>query len=245
MIKLSVRMLHLADMVPQDAILADVGTDHGYIPIYLVQSGRVSRAFAMDIKEGPLLRARGHIRAFGLDAYITVRRSDGVMALAPKEADTILAAGMGGGVILHILEEGKAVIAAARGLILQPQSEIERVRRYLYEQGYAIEREDMVFEDGKYYPMMYAVPDTEEAVRKKYAAYSKRQQRMYCCYGERLLTEHHAVAGQYLEAKIRQYESLLKGLFGAPQTNSVRKRTEQLAEELNCARDAFACWKEE
>ena len=77
MVKLSERMLHLADMVRQGAVLADVGTDHGYIPIYLVESGRICRAFAMDIKEGPLGRAKEHIRAFGLDDYITVRRSDG------------------------------------------------------------------------------------------------------------------------------------------------------------------------
>ena len=86
MVKISRRMKRLASLVSEGAVLADVGTDHGYLPIYLLQAGRIRRAFALDIKEGPLLRAKEHIRAFGLEDYITVRRSDGVAALLAGEA---------------------------------------------------------------------------------------------------------------------------------------------------------------
>ena len=107
MVKLSQRLTHLADMVQEGAILADVGTDHGYLPIYLLLTGKIQRAFAMDIRKGPLLRAKEHTKAYGLGDYITLRISDGVKALAPKEADSILIAGMGGGVMLHILQRAK------------------------------------------------------------------------------------------------------------------------------------------
>ena len=77
MVKLSKRLLHLADMVTYP-ILADVGTDHAYLPIYLLQSGKIRRAYAMDIKDGPLRAAKEHILACGLGDYITVRLSDGL-----------------------------------------------------------------------------------------------------------------------------------------------------------------------
>lgn len=245
MVKLSARMLHLADMVPRGAILADVGTDHGYIPIYLVQSGKICRAFAMDIREGPLLRAKEHIRAFGLDDYITVRRSDGVAALQPGEADTILIAGMGGDVMLHILEAGKAVLAAAKDLVLQPQSKILQVREYLCQEGYVIDREDMVSEEGKYYPMMHVALRSSYSARELCASYGKEERRMFFRYGEHLLKEKNAVLQQYLEGQIRQYEEILNGLAAKQQTKALQARREAICEELACARRAAAFQKED
>lgn len=108
----------------------------------------------MDIRTGPLERAREHIRMYGMEDYIQTRLSDGVAALKPGEADTILIAGMGGGLVKHILESGRVICEQAHGLVLQPQSELPKVRRFLMENGYVTEREEMVMEDGKYYPMM-------------------------------------------------------------------------------------------
>ena len=135
MVKLSNRLLSVASFVTEGNVLADVGTDHGYIPIYLMQEGRIERAIAMDINAGPLERAKEHITQYGLETYIETRLSDGVAALTPGEADSILIAGMGGGLVLHILEEGETVCRQAKELILQPQSEIERVRVWLYNAG--------------------------------------------------------------------------------------------------------------
>lgn len=91
---------------------------------------------------------------YGMEDYIQTRLSDGVAALKPGEADTILIAGMGGGLVKHILESGRVICEQAHGLVLQPQSELPKVRRFLMENGYVTEREEMVMEDGKYYPMM-------------------------------------------------------------------------------------------
>ena len=152
--QLSKRMDRLASMVTEGSSLADVGTDHGYIPIALVQTGKVSRAIAMDINKGPLERAVLHIREQHLEDRITTRLSDGMTALKEGEADTVLIAGMGGALTVHILEGGAHCLASVKELILQPQSEIWLVREWLCEHGYKITDEDIVLDEGKYYPMM-------------------------------------------------------------------------------------------
>lgn len=131
MVKISERLTMAASLVSDGGVLADVGTDHGYVPIYLLQQKRIPRAIAMDINRGPLERAKEHSRLYGLEEYIDLRLSDGVNALKPGEADSILIAGMGGGLVMHILEDGKEVCHRAKELILQPQSELERVREFL------------------------------------------------------------------------------------------------------------------
>ncbi len=215
--------------------MADVGTDHAYIPIYLLQTGKIPRAFAMDIGRGPLLKAREHVEAFGLGDYITLRLSDGVAALSKGEADSILIAGMGGGVMLHILEVGKEVITSAKELILQPQSEIERVRKYIYKEGYIIDRESMVLEDGKYYPMMHIVPGEAKGAP---SVYSHEEWQMIYRYGEKLLQEKNQTLYRYLLYRIGQYEKILENLKNQ-QKETAEKRREEIRIELQYAKMAL------
>ncbi len=157
MMQLSKRMQTLASMVTDGNRLADVGTDHGYIPIALILEKRIPFALAMDVNVGPLQRAGAHIREQGLDTYIETRLSDGLSGLKPGEADTVLIAGMGGALIKRILEGGAHCLDTVRELILQPQSEIFLVREYLVTHGFCITEENIVRDEGKYYPMMKAV----------------------------------------------------------------------------------------
>jgi tRNA (adenine22-N1)-methyltransferase len=158
MITLSKRLEAIASLITPGYIVADVGTDHGYIPIYQIQQNRSPSAIAMDLRKGPLQRAADHIQSCGLSDRIQTRLSDGPAALGVGEAETIVVAGMGGELVLHILTDGEAVCRSAKELILQPQSEIAGVRRYLREHAYRIVAENMIYEDGKYYPMMRVVP---------------------------------------------------------------------------------------
>ena len=169
---LSKRLQAVSSLVSPGKRLADIGTDHGYVPISLVESGRIPMAIAMDVREGPLNRAREHIRIAGLEDRIQTRLSDGMEQLMPGEVDTVLIAGMGGALMVRILEGGERLFlppgkirdglsSAEKGawiseLVLQPQSEVSKVRRYLADHFFRIEWEDMVLEDGKYYPMMRA-----------------------------------------------------------------------------------------
>lgn len=159
--QLSNRMRKLASLVTKGNRLADVGTDHAYIPIALVREGRIPSALAMDVNQGPLSRAREHIRSSGLDTYIETRLSDGLEKLRAEEADTVLIAGMGGMLTVRILEGGFHCLDTVQELILQPQSDIQEVRKWLYVHGYRIVAEDVAEEDGKYYPMMKAVHGRE------------------------------------------------------------------------------------
>ena len=107
---LSVRLKAVAELVSDGRCLADIGTDHAYIPIWLVKSGRISGAIAADVNRGPLQRALEHIRDNGLEDRIKLRLSDGFLALEPGEADSAVLAGMGGGLMIRILKEGARVV---------------------------------------------------------------------------------------------------------------------------------------
>ena len=159
--QLSQRLSSVAAMVTAGNCLADVGTDHGYVPIYLYERNIIPHAIAMDVNKGPLERAALHIAESGMKDAIETRLSDGLTALKIGEADSIVIAGMGGPLMIRILSAYPEVTDSAKELILQPQSEIAEVRIWLYEQGYEIIEEHMVYEDGKYYPMFKAVKNSE------------------------------------------------------------------------------------
>lgn len=171
--QLSKRMQRLASLVTEGNRLADVGTDHGYIPIALAREKRIPSALAMDVNEGPLGRARQHIQEAGLSTYIEVRRSDGLHALKAGEADTILISGMGGMLTVRILEEGSHCLDTVEELILQPQSDLQEVRGWLYRHGFLVTAEDVVEEDGKYYPMLKAVHGQERKLSEAELYYGK------------------------------------------------------------------------
>lgn len=218
--QLSKRMKAIADLIPSCDTLADVGTDHGYIPIYVIQNQLAKKAIAMDVNQGPILRAKDHIKEYGLEAYIDTRLSDGVTALLPGEAEVVVIAGMGGSLMQKILETGKSVFDTIPYVILQPQSEIDKFRYYLAEHGWVIEKEDMVCEDGKFYPMMrvchgqMARPEEQESL-----------------YGVFLLKEKHPVLREYLTYSYENCEKILKRLYknGRSDTDT---RVEELKKEM-------------
>ena len=230
-LQISRRLKAVAALVSPGLVLADVGCDHGYIPIYLIQKGQIPRAIAMDINQGPLLRAREHIREWGLEAYIETRLSDGLKALEPGEAQCLVIAGMGGPLMERILTQGAPVLKDMKELILQPQSEIGHFRQFLAENGYRIIEEDMVEEDGKYYPMMKAVQEKMK--------YTKKAEYLY---GKKLLEKRHPVLREFLEKEDRASRELLKKLTQV-ETSSAEKRKEELQEEIRDREEALAYYE--
>lgn len=223
MIQISERLQHAAAMVTPGNRLADVGTDHGYVPIYLIQKGIIPNAIAMDINAGPLERAKEHIEQYGLGGYIQTRQSDGVAALQPQEADSILIAGMGGGLVMHILTDGKNVCTQAKELILQPQSELERVRRFLDESGYVVDEEDMVLEEGKFYPMMRVHYEKEHAACVDELSY---------LYGKKLLNSQNKVLLQYLQQEKRVYDGIRQNLVKMDDSPKIKTRLKEVEQIL-------------
>ncbi|WP_029231549.1 class I SAM-dependent methyltransferase [Butyrivibrio sp. VCB2006] len=131
--------------------VADVGCDHGYISIYLVQSGIAPKAIAMDVRKGPLDGAKSNISEYSLTDHIETRLSDGLSSLNPGEADALVIAGMGGKLMMRILEDGDPKGLGIKRAILQPQSDIDEFRSYLRAKGYSILDEKVILDEGKYY----------------------------------------------------------------------------------------------
>ncbi len=218
--ELSERLSAVAGLVTEGASVADIGTDHGYIPVYLMEHGIAEKVLALDVNEGPLKRAEVYIRRCGWEGHIETRLSDGLQKVRPGEADTIIAAGMGGGLIAKILSEGREVLAALDHLILQPQSEIWKVRRYLNEQGYRIMAEDMVLDGGKYYTVMKAGHgETEFYDRGQYL------------YGKRLLEGRHPVLCRYLQREIHLKEQIMENLQAHGEAGRAQERRKDLLRE--------------
>lgn len=224
MMELSKRLQMVASMVTPGMRLADVGTDHAYIPIYLTEQQVIPEAIAMDINKGPLERAEEHIKEHGLEDRIQTRLSDGLQKLKAGEVDAMIAAGMGGALVIRILEDGKEVAKSLKELILQPQSELEKVRRYLLQNGYRIIDENMVLDEGKYYPMMKIQPCSEEET-EEYATEELK-------YGKWLLQKANPVLKQFLEKEIQIDSEILAALTSQDSTRA-RTREQELQTEIN------------
>ena len=201
--KLSERLGTIAGMVSKGNSVCDVGCDHGFVSIYLVASGISRQVIAMDVRKGPLSRAAEHIQAYRMENYIETRLSDGLTAYRAGEAQTLIVAGMGGPLMLRILESYPEKTGSFQELILQPQSEIPVFRSTLREMGYEVTEEKMVLEEGKYYPMMKVVP-----AKSVLPPLSELEN----TYGPLLLAERNQVLYQFLKKEETMITELLERL---------------------------------
>ena len=225
---LSKRMAAIASFVPPGSRIADVGTDHGYIPICLVRDGTARSAIAMDVRSGPLSRAAEHVRECGLEDRISLRLGDGLSALKAGEADTVLISGMGGPLMREILSKGQSVAASVHCFVLSPQSDIPGVRVFLRENGYRIEREAFLLDEGKYYTVMQVFHGETGPVR-----YIEDQ------YGRYLLDRGDPVLREYLIRQEGRLRELLKKLQDSPR-DETRRKAVGLKKEWEAVREALA-----
>ena len=138
-------------MVREGAVLADIGTDHAYLPIYLLSEGKIERAVLADINEGPLKKARENAKASGFLSAVELCLTDGAAALSEKGVTDYAICGMGGELIADIIERAPQLRDGDIRLILQPMSKPDALRRYLFENGFKIDREIYVTDEGKHY----------------------------------------------------------------------------------------------
>ena len=220
--ELSARLKAVAGMVTKGNRVCDVGCDHGYISIYLVKNGVSPYVYAMDVNKGPLLRAKEHILDYGYTDKIETILSDGLVALGDRESDALVCAGMGGKLIIKILTDGMEQVLKMRELVLQPQSEIHLVREYLRKQGFYIDKEDIIFEDGKYYPMMHVIIESEK---------QNEDNPVFDKFGPCLLKENHPVLKDFLEYTKSTLDEINTRLVSEEQTDKITKRIEELKEQ--------------
>ncbi len=166
-IKLSNRLQAVARQIPAGLRVADVGTDHGYLPVYLVVNDIAPKVIASDRGKRPLDSARQLISLLSLENQIDVRLGDGLSVLQPDEAEVICLAGMGGVAIKEIISAGLPLAQAAKRLVLQPQRNVPAVRRFLVANGFKIVAEDLAEDDGFYYEIIAVEPGLMELTEQE------------------------------------------------------------------------------
>ena len=212
-VHLTSRLALVASMVAPDERVVDIGTDHGYLPIWLIQQKIVHTVIATDIHEKPLEKARHNIEKYHLQEQIQCMLSNGLEKITPESVDTIIIAGMGGDTMIEILEAAKW--SHEKKLVLQPMSKCTKVRRYCRESGLSIVNEQLAEEMNR----LYTVMTVSRGVAETLCIYD---------YASRaLLTHVDDKTRQYLDRIISNEQKVLKGLQVAMQDTDVRQHVLQ------------------
>lgn len=228
---LSDRLKAVADMVSFGHNVADVGCDHAYISIYLIKNKISNKVIAMDVNEGPLKIARNNIFKEGLDGKIETRLSDGLEKLSANEVDAVLIAGMGGDLTCKILQEGGDKLHKVKELILQPQSDLHKVRKLVERLGFVIVKEKMLIDDEKYYVVIKAINrGLSEDVGNIIEAGNDQKESQYI-YGKYLLDRQDPVLHQHILNR-KQAFSNIKYKLEQAQTINGNKRLKEINRQL-------------
>lgn len=211
----SKRLNGIADLVPKCDEMADIGTDHGFLPINLVISGKVKKAYAMDINEGPLNKARANISRVDLSDKIDVILSDGLNEL-PESVEVVVIAGMGGQLISSILSRSKEKLDNIYMMILSPHRDEEMLRYKLHQLDWMIKDETMIKEQGKYYTIIQTVHGTESYSPIEYI------------YGKCLIEKKEKIWRGYIKQLLSHYERLLENLYAQDMTEKIKERQLEL-----------------
>jgi tRNA (adenine22-N1)-methyltransferase len=222
MITLTPRLEAVARLVLPGQAAADIGTDHAYMPIYLIQSGKIPRAIATDIHDGPYQIARDKVKAYGLQDKIDVRKGDGLLPVKAGEVRVAIIAGMGGITIRDILGGSPQVVASLEQLILQPMTVPEEVRRWLAENGWKLDQEQLIKEDEKYYQLISAVKGVQ--------MWPEHKQSLLWQLGPSLLEQGDKVLLAYIEKLLEVNRKMLEELKHLD-TPKGEARVKQLAEQ--------------
>ena len=200
-LNLNPRLKKIAQLVPPNCCTADIGTDHAYLPVFLIGTSKAKRAVAADINEGPVLRARQNVRQYKMEDKIEIVQTDGLTGLDTKGVTDIAICGMGGELISKILESAPFVKDEKIRLILQPMTKSEDLYRYLCENGFTIVGEALVREDRIYrlicaeYTGKVSTPDT-----------------VCCLLGEKNIENSAPLLSEYAERRIAEFTKKQNGM---------------------------------
>ncbi|OPX43155.1 tRNA (adenine(22)-N(1))-methyltransferase [Ruminiclostridium hungatei] len=220
-LELKGRLKLISDKVPQCGTVADIGTDHAYIPVYLVQQERCRRAVASDVRPGPVRVADRNISKYRLSHRIETRLGSGLETLEESEADAIIIAGMGGTLLAGLLEAGAEKIGGRAVLVLQPMNDLDIVRKWLYDHKFDIYDEELAAEGNKIYCVMAA----------GYTGQNKNYEDFQLHVGECLIKKRDPLLVPYCEMKIRQLERVLAQLARMEDNERLRDFHERLKGE--------------
>lgn len=224
-IRLSKRLLAVASYVEKRAVVADIGSDHAYLPAYLIKKGIINQAIAGEVAEGPYQSALNNVRRQGLMDNVKVRLADGLFAIEKSDhVDIITIAGMGGTLIASILEKGNERLHDVQRIITQPNIHAKAIRKWAVENGWKILNEKILKEDGKIYEIL--------VLEKGNSLYDELE----LLAGPILLTERNDVFYEKWESEINQWTQVLNSMENAKETPEIIKKKEQLKRDISNVR---------
>ncbi len=211
------RLRTVAEMIGETEILCDIGCDHGYLPIYLIKQQKIKYAYACDLRDGPLQTAAKNIAAFHMKDVVKTVKSDGLKELSDKKINVISICGMGGRLIAKILENDLKIAHQADYMVLQPQSEIPVLRRFLAENGFYIQEERVALEDRRFYIMMRVFSGDE----------------LYCdemsyILGQQLLVRKDDLTRQYFSKELSRHQAILDVRKGNEDVSMIQRIIDEL-----------------
>lgn len=230
-IKLSNRLQTLASYVSKGANIADIGTDHGYIPVWLAQMGNVNKIVAADINKGPLEHAKRTAEEYGVSDIINFRLCSGLNFADSTEYDTVIIAGMGGELIASILEAAPWTKHNTT-LILQPNTKIQDLVEWLIQNGYSIQHTKLVKEAGKYYQILIVCGGSDHIIENES---NRLIHPLYFKLRDQLLPE-------YIDHLIDRYKHAEQGMLTAKQESAELKRTQTLISDLEEMKKETEAW---
>jgi len=217
MIILTERLKKVAELIGKTEVLADIGCDHGHLPIYLLMKNDISYAYACDVRDGPLDSARKNILKYGLTQKTEIIKSDGLINITDKKVDVISICGMGGRLIAKILSDSLEYAKSADKLVLQPMTEVYVLRQFLADNGFVIEKEVLAREDDRFYNII-SVKKGKENYNDIFSIY----------FGGKLINSDEPLLLPYLEKNYRINLSNLKAKEGKEDTEILKNLVENL-----------------
>lgn len=228
--ELSPRLRSVAELVPPGARFADIGTDHAYLPAWLILNGVIGKAIAADLRPGPLERARETAEKYAVADRMDFRLCDGLTGLQAGEADTIAIAGMGGETIAHILTCAPWTKGKGIALILQPMSSQPDLRKWLSENGYTIEKECIAREDKTLYTIMLAKAGTMERLTPAELLAGRQSK--------------DTLRGEYLDHMIAKVRRALEGQRAAARRDEAAiSQSVQILDGLTAMKKEWDAWQ--
>lgn len=227
--KLTPRLLTVANKVRKGAAVADVGTDHGYVPVYLIRNKVATKVIATDVNEGPLASAQKTISLYGLCSQIETRLGSGLETIKPKEVDTVIIAGMGGLLIRDILIQSPEVTKTTGQFILQPMVAQADLRHWLVHNGFKITNEQLAKEEHRIYEIIVAEPGEQ-----------KIEEDIYFEIGNKLIENRDPLLMEFINKHIKKQNDIIHSLKGQQSETAMlkyeecRRKLEKLEEVLKC-----------
>jgi tRNA (adenine22-N1)-methyltransferase len=230
--KLSARLATVANYVPKGARLADIGSDHAYLPCYLAKKEGLPFAIAGEVAEGPFHLAERNVLAEGLAGIISVRMGDGLEVIQAGEVDCITIAGMGGALIASILENGKDKLSSVKRLVLQPNISAISIRQWLIENNWELIAEEILEEDGKIYEIL---------IGEKGDPYNpyKSDQDMGLLVGPFLVQKQNETFRKKWTAEMKNWERIFEALEGATQSPETIEKKQEIIDKIKLVEEAL------